>query len=898
MSTPSQSPQRYRFGPFELDPGEGTLSRSGSRVKLQDLPYRLLVMLVERPGEIVTREEVRQRLWRENTFVEFDNSLGVAIRKVRDSLNDDAEAPRYVETIPRRGYRFLAPVTAQAAVDRADLKAPAEQLSSTIFEKPPWRGHYWVIAGLVLMIVGGAVYEFRSTPRRSSSTAQAGSTVTPLRVRRSVAVLGFRNLPGRPEDNWLSAAFCEMLNTELAAGGDLRLVSGEDVARAKSELPLTDEDTLAKSTLQRLRTDPGADVVVLGSYTPVSDKGMNRIIRLDLRLQDTVSGDTIAEESVTGSEDGLFELVSEASARLRRSLGISALSSGTTEAARAALPSNQQAVRLYTEGRARSWAFDFVNARDLLLKAVAADPTYPLAHAALSEAWDHLGYAAKARAEAQRALELSEHLSQEERLLIEGQYRDTIEDYPKAIAAYQSLFNLFPDNLEYGLRLASAQRWVKPSDSLRTLDVLRQLPAPAGEDSRIDLAEASAWIGQDLAKAHAAAERAIAKGTAQGSHLLVARAYGVLCQQQPSIGTWTADSVAACEGARQSYAAAGDRNNEARTLNDFAGLYFSRGDLARAEAMWRDAIPVFRQVGDKEGLAATSNNLGEVFLLRGNLDEAKRFLQQAIPDYQAIEDKDGVALALNDLGDVSRQRGELEAALTTYRQAKATGEEIDDKNAIAYVLTGMGDLFVDQGDLGAARKAYEEALALRKQVGEKQTVAETELALAQLSVEEGHAADAESVIRKCKEQFHQERQADDELTASTVLVKALLAQDKHNDAQKEMEATQTLATRSQNRFVRLESALASTRVMLATGRPESSRQLLAQVAHEARGHGFVGLELEARFAQAELASKTGHLAAAQQQLTSLERAARGKGFGLIASKAKTVRDSSGKQRSI
>src|ERR1700735_4329056 len=102
---------RYRFGPFDLDPNEGTLSRNGVRVRLQDLPYRLLLMLLERRGEIVTREEVRQRLWPENTFVEFDNSLGVAIRKVRDSLNDDAEAPRYVETVPRRGYRFVAPVT-------------------------------------------------------------------------------------------------------------------------------------------------------------------------------------------------------------------------------------------------------------------------------------------------------------------------------------------------------------------------------------------------------------------------------------------------------------------------------------------------------------------------------------------------------------------------------------------------------------------------------------------------------------------------------------------------------------------------------------------------------------------------------------------------------------------
>src|SRR5271157_2405681 len=119
MGTPALKNVRYRFGPFELDPGSGVLSRNGNRVKLQDLPCRLLVMLVERPGSIVSREEVRQRLWPQNTFLEFDNSLGVAVRKVRDALGDDAETPRYVETVPRRGYRFLVPV------ERLDTQNPA-----------------------------------------------------------------------------------------------------------------------------------------------------------------------------------------------------------------------------------------------------------------------------------------------------------------------------------------------------------------------------------------------------------------------------------------------------------------------------------------------------------------------------------------------------------------------------------------------------------------------------------------------------------------------------------------------------------------------------------------------------------------------------------------------------
>jgi len=896
---------RYRFGPFELDPTEGTLSRNSIRVKLQDLPYRLLLMLVERPGEIVTREELRQRLWPENTFVEFDNSLGVAIRKVRDSLGDDAETPRYIETIPRRGYRFRAPVTVQGSVEETAAEAPRQTpteagknsgfastsqippIARTVNPPLPLR-RFAPIALLVLLVVGGAIYTFRSFPRHASAKPGDAGPIPAPHIRRSVAVLGFRNLRGRPEDNWLSATFSEMLNTELSAGGELRLVSGEDVARARSELPLADEDTLATSTLKRLHVDPGADVVVLGSYTPLPGKEPNRI-RLDIRVQDTAAGETLAEESVVGTEEDLLDLVSKVSLGVREQLGLSSGATQASAAARASLPSNQEAFRLYTEGRARSWAFDFAGARDLLLKAVAADPGYPLSHDALSQAWERLGYSGKAKAEAQLALDHAEHLPQEERLLVQGHYWETIPNFPKAVEAYQQLFNLFPDSLEYGLRLALAERWLKPADSMQTLDALRHLPAPAGQDPRLDLAEASVWIGHDLAKAHAAAERAIAKGSDQGSHLLVAHANGILCQQANATGAAIAEAIAACESARQSYAAARDRDNEARTLSDFAGLYFWRGDLDRAEAMWREAATVFRRVGDVEGVAAVSNNLGDVFLLRGKLNDAEKFLKQAIPEYQETDDKSGLAGVLSDLGNISRQKGNLEAAVTTYQQARATAAEIDDKNAVSYALTGLGDTLTDRGDLVAARKSYEESLALRNQEGEKQTAAETEVALARLSIEEGRAADAEAAVRKCNAQFLRESQSDDELATSIVLIQALLAQGKQADAEKELVTAQATAAKSQNRLLRMQFGLSSARVALTSDDPAASRRPLQRVIQEARGYGFLGIEFEAQFWLAQLEKKTGHSAAAQQQLLSLEKEAHAKGFGLIARKAASAR---------
>jgi len=141
----------------------------------------------------------------------------------------------------------------------------------------------------------------------------------------------------------------------------------------------------------------------------------------------------------------------------------------------------------------------------LLTKAVAADPGYPLAHAALADAWNHLGYLSKARAEIERARALSGHLGPEDRLLIDGQYYATIQDRSRAIDAYRQLSTQFPDNLDYGLRLADEQRWVNPTDALHTLEALRHLPLPSGGDPRIDYIEARSWVNNDVAKAQAAA---------------------------------------------------------------------------------------------------------------------------------------------------------------------------------------------------------------------------------------------------------------------------------------------------------------------------------------------------------------------------------------------------------
>src|SRR5512147_1628895 len=123
----STNPQRILcFGSFEVDLGSRELRRQGLKISLQDQPFRLLALLLERAGEVVTREELRDKLWPADTFVDFDHSLNTAVRKLREALGDSAETPRYVETLARRGYRFLAPVTERQVAAPPPLSPDAE----------------------------------------------------------------------------------------------------------------------------------------------------------------------------------------------------------------------------------------------------------------------------------------------------------------------------------------------------------------------------------------------------------------------------------------------------------------------------------------------------------------------------------------------------------------------------------------------------------------------------------------------------------------------------------------------------------------------------------------------------------------------------------------------------
>src|ERR1700755_23794 len=131
MGMPVNTPRAWRFGVFELDASSGELRRNGTVVKLREQPARILLLLLEHAGQMVTREQLRQHLWPSDTFVDFDHSLNSAVMKPREALGDSADKPLYIETIPKRGYRFVAPVTVPLATQNAMPSPQGEHAIAT-----------------------------------------------------------------------------------------------------------------------------------------------------------------------------------------------------------------------------------------------------------------------------------------------------------------------------------------------------------------------------------------------------------------------------------------------------------------------------------------------------------------------------------------------------------------------------------------------------------------------------------------------------------------------------------------------------------------------------------------------------------------------------------------------
>ena len=233
MASAAPVREALHFATYEVDLRAGELRKSGRRIKLQEQPFQILCLLLEHPGEVVTREELRQRLWAAETFVDFDVSLNTAVRKLRDALGDSPANPRFIETLPKRGYRFIYPLNGDTAAT------------------PPRRVLWpWIVGGSAVLIAALLV----SIP--SLRDRLLGHRIPGKTLR--VAVLPLKNLSGEPEQEYFAAGMTEMLITELGRISALQVTSHQSVlgyAQSSQPLPQIAQelgvDAVLEGTVQR-----------------------------------------------------------------------------------------------------------------------------------------------------------------------------------------------------------------------------------------------------------------------------------------------------------------------------------------------------------------------------------------------------------------------------------------------------------------------------------------------------------------------------------------------------------------------------------------------------------------------------------------------------------------------
>jgi eukaryotic-like serine/threonine-protein kinase len=926
----------FRFGLFEADAVSATLTRKGVRVKIQDQPFRVLTLLLDHPGEIVTREELRQKLWPEGTYVDFDGSLNVILKKLRAAIDDDSDNPRFIETVPRRGYRFIAPVSAirpkPIPVQEHVIPPAPESAASEVTLLPPLpqsapRPLPLPSAMVAAVLIGAALTGWLVWRGKQSATLTpfaVAQPAPPVQMRRSVAVLGFHNISGKTGDLWLATAFSEMLSTELAGGEKLRLVSGEDVANLHLTSPWSQTDTLDQKTTSRIGTALSSDVLVLGSYAVMGAPDRGRL-RLDVRMQEAKTGEILTEIAEIGNARDLFHIVSRVGDKLRDRLEIPSLE-GTDEAGvLASLPLDREAARFYARGLAKLREFDSLGAKDLLEQASKADPKFSLVHLMLARALSQLGYEQKRKDEAKKALDLSADLPPAARLLVEGDYYESLADHEKAASTYRALFEMFPDRVEYGLRLAGAQiAGGSTSQASSTLSQLRALPAPASDDPRIDLTDVRATPKNDPARL-VLIRSAMQKASAQGKKMIYAQARKEECLNL-IYGEHPDQGLPACEDAFNIFMAAGNRLGAAdaiRLRGDYEG---SRGHLEQAIATYQKALNILQELGEHLKIGAVLNNMAIDIANEGKPDRAEQFYRQAKLHFEQAGDKALTAVAIGNIADILYLRGDLPGAAKMYEQALEIQNSLDQPSPgyllyrlsdldlalgrvreahqlaqsaidairpnqggyqyLTSAINMLGDILKSEGDLTGARKQFEESLAIQQKVGEP--VGETQVELADLALDEGRLDHAETPLRSAIAEFEKEKADPDTISAYTVLSRALLKQGKVNEAHNAIGHAAELARGSSDPTLKLSIAIQNARVEMANAAQETElvaarMQLHATIA-TAKRLGYYGLECEARLALAELESKI-NPAWGRNQLNALGSETRSRGFELLARQA-------------
>ena len=413
-----------RFGTFEVDLRAGELRKQGTRIKLQDQPFQVLAVLLQRPEDVVTREELRSQIWPEDTFVDFDNSLNTAINKLREALGDSADNPRFIETLHRRGYRFLVPVVGDEQTTKRSTKARR------------WKV---VIAAAITVLVCGAV-------AGGFFWHQGKSRLT---EKDTIVLADFTNTTGDPI---FDDSLKQGLRVQLEQSPFLNVLSDQQVdeqlklmARSAGERLTPD---LARDLCQRI----GSKAVVNGT---ISNLGTHYVIGLNASNCHTGVG-LASEQAEADSREHVLRALGQSVTRMRETLGESLATIQKYDAPiEQATTSSLEALKAYSLGLKARYTEGAPASIPFFQRAVELDPQFAMAYGRLSMGYDMGGKVGLKDETLRKAYDLRNRASERERLYLESHYYHSLTgDLENAAQVYELWQQIYPkdpvpyDNLQ------------------------------------------------------------------------------------------------------------------------------------------------------------------------------------------------------------------------------------------------------------------------------------------------------------------------------------------------------------------------------------------------------------------------------------------------------------------
>jgi TolB-like protein/DNA-binding winged helix-turn-helix (wHTH) protein len=401
MATQPRVSERLRFDDFELDVRAGELRKHGVRLRLRGQPLQVLEILLERAGDVVTRDELRDRIWPADTFVDFDHSLHNAIARIREVLGDSAEKPRYIETLPRKGYRFIGPVE---NFQRQPLPFPAKTSDNTNQEMAVVRRETRY-QGLALTLCGFVVLGILAWTMRQYVHAKAAAP--PI---HSIAVLPLDNLSGDPSEEFFADGMTDQLITDLAQVGSLRVISRTSVMQYKS----------AKKSLPEIARELNVDAIVEGSVIRSGQR-----VRVTAQLIQAPTDRHLWAETYDRDLGNILGLQGEVADAIAQQVRAQ-LTPTQRAQLRSEHPVNSAAYDVYLRGRLLFTA-EFTKpdslrkAQQYFEESLQKDPNFALGYAGLADTYVFLAYAGalqkdqayqSAKEELAKALQLDEMIGE------------------------------------------------------------------------------------------------------------------------------------------------------------------------------------------------------------------------------------------------------------------------------------------------------------------------------------------------------------------------------------------------------------------------------------------------------------------------------------------------------